>query len=335
LFAGTIAIASNDIKKVLAYSTVSQLGFMFMGVGSGFFFAGIFHLVTHAFFKACLFLGSGSVIHGMGGEQDIRRMGGLFPKMKITAITFIVASLALAGLPYVTSGFFSKESILGALWISDQVSNPGLAQVFSMVGFAAAGLTAFYMTRLVFLTFFGKPRWEKKEGHGEPHESPRIMTIPLIILAILSIFGGLIAVGSWLNADAHHEYEKLAPHWFITLSFVVSLGGIGLGMVFYWWKADLPAKLARTFRWVHNLLLNKWYVDEIYDFLIVTPLKGGATGVWFVVDRILIDTVLLVNAGGRVFRRAHTGVLSAATAGILAGAVAAIAWLAFRLLNNG
>ncbi|HTF57191.1 MAG TPA: NADH-quinone oxidoreductase subunit L [Planctomycetota bacterium] len=224
LFAGTIGVAQNDIKKVLAYSTVSQLGFMFMGVGVGAFAAGIFHLMTHAFFKACLFLGSGSVIHGMGGEQDIRKMGGLKKYMPVTFLTFAVASLAIAGFPLL-AGFWSKDEILWKAFSTKALSFSGVP--IWCLGIVAAGFTAFYMTRLVVLTFLGEPRFAKAEehhdahdaghghghDHGTPHESPRSMTIPLIVLAILSIVGGFIGMPHWIPGGGAFEHwlEPVCP----------------------------------------------------------------------------------------------------------------------------
>jgi NADH-quinone oxidoreductase subunit L len=242
LFAGTIGVAQNDIKKVLAYSTVSQLGFMFMGVGVGAYAAGIFHLMTHAFFKACLFLGSGSVIHGMGGEQDIRKMGGLKKYMPVTFITFVIASLAISGFPLL-AGFWSKDEILWKAFATHALVIPGWL-IWAM-GIIAAGFTAFYMTRLVVLTFLGEPRFERKEehhdepgaaasaphgasagsssgshdahdahdahdshghGHGTPHESPPSMTIPLIVLAGLAVVGGFIGMPHFIPGGGVFEH---------------------------------------------------------------------------------------------------------------------------------
>ncbi|MBI4565254.1 MAG: NADH-quinone oxidoreductase subunit L, partial [Planctomycetes bacterium] len=234
LFAGTIGVAQNDIKKVLAYSTVSQLGFMFMGVGVGAFAAGIFHLMTHAFFKACLFLGSGSVIHGMGGEQDIRKMGGLKQHMPITFWTFTVASLAIAGFPLL-AGFWSKDEILWKTWSTQALVLPGW--MLWLLGITAAAFTAFYMTRLVVLTFLGEPRWSvapapdpADAGHGThdaghathdaghathdsghpawhgPHESPWPMTAPLVVLMVLSIVGGFIGMPHWMPGGGVFEH---------------------------------------------------------------------------------------------------------------------------------
>src|SRR5204863_9816188 len=204
LFAATIGIRQWDIKKVLAYSTISQLGFMFIGVGVGAFSAGIFHLVTHAFFKACLFLGSGSVIHAMGGEQDIRKMGGLRTKIPQTYRTFAIATYAIAGLP-LAAGFFSKDEILASAWSTPYF--PGVGKIVWLLGTIAAFCTAFYMYRLVYLTFFGDFRGTHEQEH-HLHESPATMTVPLWILATLSIAGGLLGLPSIFHAP------NLFEHWF-------------------------------------------------------------------------------------------------------------------------
>src|SRR5438034_5431509 len=274
IFAATMALVQNDIKKVLAYSTISQLGYMFLALGVGAFAAGIFHLMTHAFFKALLFLGAGSVIHAMSGEQDIRKMGGLWEKIPNTAKTFAVATLAIAGI-FPFAGFFSKDEILGQafdrfflLWI---------------VGFITAGMTAFYMSRLFFLTFSGYCRADE---HVEKHihESPRAMTVPLIILAGFSIIGGWIgwpsALGGWNRFErfldpvligvmpetgtvkiAHHAYANEI------LLMVASLAIVGLGFwlayEFYCTKRVSPELLASRRPAVYRLLLHKYYVTEL------------------------------------------------------------------------
>ena len=192
-FAATIGLVQTDIKKVFAYSTVSQLGYMFLGCGVGAFSAGIFHLMTHAFFKGLLFLGAGSVIHAMGGEQDMRHMGGLRKKIPVTFWTMLIATLAIAGIPGF-AGFFSKDEILDAAR-----SGPYANVILWLSGLVAAGLTSFYMFRLIFLTFFGKPRFDEHKVHV--HESPRIMTVPLVLLAVLSTFGGWLAAPHLLAAQ--------------------------------------------------------------------------------------------------------------------------------------
>jgi NADH-quinone oxidoreductase subunit L len=230
LFAGTIGVAQNDIKKVLAYSTVSQLGFMFMGVGVGAYFAGIFHLVTHAFFKALLFLGSGAVIHALHGEQDIRKMGGLKKFMPITFWTFAIASVAIAGLPPF-AGFFSKDEILWKSFSTTHLATPNIGKLVWLMGAVAAAFTAFYMTRLVILTFFGELRsapaaahgqghgdphggagHDEAPGHGTPHESPASMWIPLVVLAALSVGAGFIGMPHWMGGGQFERWlEPVCP----------------------------------------------------------------------------------------------------------------------------
>ncbi|MDO8494076.1 MAG: NADH-quinone oxidoreductase subunit L, partial [Deltaproteobacteria bacterium] len=280
LFAATIGLVQTDIKKVLAYSTVSQLGYMFLALGVGAFSAAVFHLMTHAFFKALLFLGAGSVIHGMHGEQDIRKMGGLKDRMPLTCWTFVIASLAISGI-YPLAGFFSKDAIL---WHAFH----GGHTMLWLIGFLGAGMTAFYMFRLVGFVFFGEPQmnqatWEKV------HESPPSMASVLILLAVLSVVGGWIGVPAALGGSDH------LYHWFGDLfgtginlmeehgsrgaelllafvSFVWALHFVILAWVIYAQRKDWPEKIAARFRPVYNLLLNKYWVDELYDFLIVRPL---------------------------------------------------------------
>ena len=305
LFAGTIGLAQNDIKKVLAYSTVSQLGFMFMGVGVGAYAAGIFHLMTHAFFKACLFLGSGSVIHGMGGEQDIRKMGGLKKYMPVTFWTFVIASLAISGFPLL-AGFWSKDEILWKAFATHALVIPG--PLIWAMGIIAAGFTAFYMTRLVVLTFLGEPRFAKAEehhdehdahdahsgghghGHGTPHESPPSMTIPLIVLAILSVLGGFVGMGAWthlpnwfeswlapvFSGEHGHAAEHAVPimeYVMVAVSVAVGLGGIFMGLkVYLWGKGRSAEAFATRYREVYELVRDKYRVDEMYKATVVEPL---------------------------------------------------------------
>ena len=288
IFAASMALVQNDIKKVLAYSTISQLGYMFLALGAGAFAAGIFHLMTHAFFKALLFLGAGSVIHAMSGEQDIQKMGGLWDKIPVTARTFFVATLAIAGIPPL-AGFFSKDEILGgaferhpALWI---------------VGFVTAGMTAFYMFRLVFLTFFG---YSRADDHAQKHvhESPQSMTIPLMILAVLSIVGGWIGWPAALGGS--NQFEKfLEPvlstagagtesakavsqtspteYFLMFASIAVAIGGIWLAYEFYRTKRFAPELIAGKMSGFYRVLFHKYYVDEIYDAMFVNRTKDLGT----------------------------------------------------------
>lgn len=271
-FAATIGLVQNDIKKVLAYSTVSQLGYMFIGVGVGAFSAGIFHLMTHAFFKALLFLGSGSVIHAMSGEQDIRKMGGLSRKLPITTTTFIIATLAITGVPGF-AGFFSKDDILYNAYIS-----PYGGIVIWLLGVAGAVLTAFYMTRLVLLTFYGNPRMDHHTAE-HVHESPKTMTIPLIILAILSVIGGYIGMpGAFGVHNVFAQFLEpvfasgvrlpegsLSLEWILMgVSVLAAFSGIGIAYYFYAVDTKLPARVAESFKTIYTLLLNKYFVDEFY-----------------------------------------------------------------------
>ena len=304
LLAATMALRQNDIKKVLAYSTVSQLGYMFLAAGVGAFSAAIFHLMTHAFFKALLFLGSGSVIHAMSGEQDLRKMGGLKKYLGITYPTFLIATLAIAGIPGL-SGFFSKDEIL---WKALGRENPyGLGGPWLWIaGVAAAGLTTFYMFRLVFLAFFGEGRMDAETAH-HIHESPKLMTIPLLVLAVLSVVGGWVGIPRSLSfgADINAFERFLAPvfehpaagtaqasmaegtmaasgslsteggYGLEYLLMLATLGIVAVGFVvarrFYRDRPEIPQRLADRFPALGNLLLNKYYVDELYDAAIVRP----------------------------------------------------------------
>ncbi|MFO1518127.1 MAG: NADH-quinone oxidoreductase subunit L [bacterium] len=305
LFAATIGIVQRDIKKVLAYSTVSQLGYMFLGVGLGANIAGVFHLLTHAFFKACLFLGSGSVIHSMHGEQDIFKMGGLKKWMPITFFTFLVSTLAIAGIPPF-AGFFSKDEIL---WQTYSRGHP----VLWGMAFAAAGMTAFYMFRLVALTFLGKPRMDH-HTQEHLHESPPSMTLPLIVLGILAVVGGWIGIPTalggnnlihhWLELEGgvpglHGEEAESLERIFAGLS--VAWAGVWalLAVFIYTKKPDFPRKLADKLRGLYRLVFNKYYVDEIYDRLIIRPLNWISRKVlWKGVDADLIDGIA-VNGSAR------------------------------------
>jgi NADH-quinone oxidoreductase subunit L len=280
-FAATIGMTQMDIKKVYAYSTVSQLGYMFLGVGVGAFSAGIFHLMTHAFFKGLLFLGAGAVIHGLHGEQDLRQMGGLFKHMKITAITLFCASLAISGVP-ITSGFFSKDAIL--------VASYGRAPWMYWVGVITAGMTAFYVFRAWFIAFLGDYR-----GHAHPHESPLVMTGPLMILAVLAIFGGFINVPHILEPMFAEKAENQSLAW---LSAAVGLLGIFLAWLFYVAKRGLADSFTKAIGGLYTLVYNKYFVDEAYDAAVVQPLlEGSRTVLWRGVDAGLIDGA--VNGVGR------------------------------------
>jgi NADH-quinone oxidoreductase subunit L len=340
LFAATIAVAQNDIKRVLAYSTVSQLGYMFLAVGTGAFVAAIFHMVTHAFFKALLFLGSGSVIHGMHDEQDMRRMGALAKLMPVTAATFIVGWLAIAGVPPF-AGFWSKDEIL--LFALD--ANPALY----VIGLVTALLTAYYMTRQVVLVFFGEARWESHaEAHGahgefKPHESPPLMLLPLVALAGLAVVGGIIQLPdfAWIPDDLLHRLgEWLHPivefgeaeitggdayrnkGWLAWLAVAVSLLGIAAAILVYAKRRVRPVE--------PQLLAEGWYYDQTVSAFVGGPGREAfeATA-WFdkhVVDGAVDGEGRLVRAGAGLLRRVQTGNIRN-YAGILgAGAVLLLGW---------
>jgi NADH-quinone oxidoreductase subunit L len=298
IFAATIAVMQNDIKKVLAYSTVSQLGYMFLACGVGAFVAGMFHVMTHAFFKACLFLGSGSVIHALGGEQDIRKMGGLGPKIRTTYLTFLVATLAIAGIPPL-AGFFSKDSILAAAFEARFERAPWLAHVLWGAALFTAGLTGFYMLRLVALTFWGTFRGTR-EQEAHIHESPSSMTVPLVVLATLSVVGGWVGIPIIRGGDRIGEFlapvilplkgaaERVAKAPVSTelllMGASVAAAAIGLFLAFSWYAkggGQVPARLAARFPGVYRVVSNKYYVDEVYDAVFVEGLaKGGGRFLW-------------------------------------------------------
>jgi NADH-quinone oxidoreductase subunit L len=277
-FAATIGLAQNDIKKVFAYSTVSQLGYMFLGLGVGAFSAGIFHLMTHAFFKALLFLGAGSVIHALEGEQDMRQMGGLWNKIPYTFGAILCAAVAISGVPW-TSGFFSKDAILLAAYER--------APWMYWVGVITAGMTAFYVFRAVFLTFFGTYR-----GHHHPHESPPVMTFPLIALALLSLGGGFINVPKWLE-PIFPVAEKPEDLMLMGISVAAGLIGIGLAYFLYVLRPGTADSLSATFGGLYKLVYNKYFVDEFYDATVVQPTVTVSRAVlWRGIDVASIDGVV-------------------------------------------
>ena len=342
-FAATIGIAQTDIKKVLAYSTVSQLGYMFMACGVGAFSAGIFHLMTHAFFKGLLFLAAGSVIHAVGGEQDMRRMGGLRTKLPWTFWTMTAATLAIAGIPGL-AGFFSKDEIL---WRAYQAS-----WAYWLVGVVTAFITSFYMFRLWFMTFFGEYRGEAAghgapahdahaghghggHGHGGVHESPKVMVIPLAILAVLSVIGGYVGVPGSLGGNNYFDHflgpvfrstlpaensqtqvgEKGATEqttegtepkesaskelMFTGISVAAAFLGLALAWLLYYRSPDLPHRIVQRIAGLYEVVCHKYYVDEIYASLIVKPLVNGSTSIlWQGVDRKVIDDTVNNAADG-------------------------------------
>jgi NADH-quinone oxidoreductase subunit L len=297
IFAATMGLVQTDIKKVLAYSTISQLGYMFLACGVGAFAAGIFHVMTHAFFKALLFLGAGSVIHAMSGEQDMQKMGALAGKIPTTYRTMLIATLAIAGIPPL-AGFFSKDEILGKTFEANHV--------LWLVGWVTAGLTAFYMFRLLFLTFYGTSRVPHDVEH-HIHESPATMTVPLMILAALSVVGGWVGIGGRFEhfldpvivpmaerpeaaSSAGTEYALMAA------SVLIALAGIALAWQMYLKNTALPAKLAKSWNWLYQLVYHKYYVDEIYDAMFVNRAKdlGLALGSF---DANVIDGLGVNGAG--------------------------------------
>ncbi len=348
IFAASIGLVQNDIKKVLAYSTVSQLGYMFLGCGVGAFAAGVFHLMTHAFFKALLFLGSGSVIHALGGEQDIRKMGSLKDKIKTTWWTMLVGTVAIAGFPPL-AGFFSKDEILWKAFASERGH-----WLLWVVGAVAAGMTSFYMFRMLFLTFYGKSRMTHEVEH-HVHESPASMTVPLQVLAVGSVVAGWLGIPHVIGHLVHvgnafeHFLEPVFEHpvkigshgseaaeWgLMGVSVGIATVGLLVARQFYLANPALPENLMNRFRGLHTTLLNKYWVDEIYDALIVQPVKFISTYLlWKFVDVIVIDGIVngagtLVRANGSWLKRFQSGYARAYGAWILFGAVAIVAYMAF------
>ncbi|MFH1574686.1 MAG: NADH-quinone oxidoreductase subunit L [Acidobacteriota bacterium] len=339
--AATIGLAQRDIKRVLAYSTVSQLGYMFVGAGVGAFAAGIFHLMTHAFFKALLFLGAGSVIHAMSGEQDMTRMGGLRRHTPITFLTMATAALAISGIPPL-AGFFSKDEILWRAW-------SGGHSALWLIGLATAGLTAFYMFRLVFLTFYGSERFSEEVRH-HLHESPRSMTIPLVVLMILSVVGGFVGLPPWLGVTNQFEHF-LEPSLALAvqshpaaqshstevllagLSVLVALTGIYAAYRIYVARPGAAQALAARMQGLYRLVFHKYYVDEMYDAVLVNPAVSGSREVlWKAVDVGIVDGAVngvgsLMRSAARLVKGLQNGLVRSYASWILLGAVAVILYL--------
>ena len=420
LMAGTIGLVQNDIKRVLAYSTVSQLGLMFLAMGVGAFAAGIFHLYTHAFFKALLFLGSGAVIHALAGEQDIRNMGGLKKYLPVTYWTFLIGALAIAGVPLL-AGFFSKDEILYRTFVGTEATRYHGYPVLWLIGAVTSLLTAIYMFRLVFLTFHGTRRAapahaaahpEEEEpgahgshaghahgqgGHGHaPHDAPPSMAIPLIVLAIGSIFAGYIGIphalggSNWIERFLHpsfsvegqahttaaasaeapaaraagvpegtarvalastqaaateapaaqaetHTEDVGLERLLMAVSSGIAIAGIGIALFFWLKRPDIPANLARNASGAYRLLLNKYYVDEIYDAVVVQPLKQLSTmALWRGVDAGLIDGTVngvgaVVRSTSGMLRRLQTGSIRTYAAALFVGVVAIVGWYLWTL----
>ncbi len=354
LFAATIALTQVDLKRVLAYSTISQLGYMFLGVGVAAYGAGIFHLMTHAFFKALLFLSAGSVMHAMNNVIDMRYLGGLRDKLRWTYVTFVAGALALAGFP-LFAGFFSKDEILASAFESGHY-------VLWAMGLLTAMLTAFYIFRAVFVTFHGSARWQTTDHrqqttdalhaphstpHALPHPEVAVMIVPLVLLAILSIIGGFVGLPSvigsnWLEGffapvfgESHKVIEPLLEWVLIGASVAAGLIGIGVAYWFYIARPEIPARLAQRFSLVYKLLWNKYYVDEIYNALFINPGQRLAMFLWQIVDVKIIDGA--ANGIGRAFaaisrvlRAMQTGYARAYALAMLAGTVVVIGWLLMR-----
>ena len=354
LFAASIGITQTDIKKVLAYSTVSQLGYMFMACGVGAFSAGIFHLMTHAFFKGLLFLAAGSVIHAVGGEQDMRKMGGLRSYIPWTFMTMGIATLAIAGIPPF-AGFWSKDEILWKAY-----SSPHGSWVFWLIGVITAFITSFYMFRLLFMTFFGDYHGAQVDahghgthghaqdghGHGEPHESPMVVLIPLMILAVLSVVGGLVGIGNRFEhflepvfgAGAATEVageaaSRATELLLMGISVTVAVLGFALAYVLYVSKPYLPQKIADALGGLYQTVLDKYYVDELYTKLFIKPLVDGSTSIlWQGVDRKVIDdSVNHAADGARIIsdnvRHMQSGNLRSYAGWIAAGSAVVIAYM--------
>jgi len=359
IFAASIGLVQNDIKRVLAYSTVSQLGYMFLGAGVGASIAAIFHLMTHAFFKGLLFLAAGSVIHALSGEQDMRKMGGLWSHLPITKWVFFIGALAIAGIPPL-AGFWSKDEILAEAFKTGHY-------LLWFVGVVGAFMTAFYMFRLIFMTFFGESRVSHDARH-HLHESPYVMTVPLMILALLSIIGGIIpgfppergwihgflgtVIGHGAPTTARGIAEAAATAaagpgaatgfqaldaLLMLISVLVGMAGLGLAWVMYTIRPDLPARLAAQYKDAYELLLNKYWVDELYEYVFVRGGKALANALWRFDDDVIDGAVngashatvqssfgsgqfdlytidgsvnglsIVIRAGARVIRLAQTG----------------------------
>lgn len=349
-YSATIGLVQTDIKRILAYSTVSQLGYMFLGLGVGAFAAGIFHLMTHAFFKALLFMAAGSVIHALGGEQDIRNMGALRRKIPTTYWTFLFATLAIVGMPGF-SGFFSKDEIL---W--QTFSSPYGSKVLWFLGVLAAALTSFYMFRLLLLTFHGEPRYTPTTAQ-RIHESPPVITRPLVVLAFLSLVGGWVGIPAALGGSNHIEHflapvfassttrlQALAVPYthaeeleVMAIALLLAAVGFGAAYLMYLRRPELPQEMARNFHAPYQLLLNKYYVDEIYQKFIVGPAHWLSDQVlWRVIDVRMIDGAvdgLGVEARvlGGWLRQWQSGNIRSYAGWVVLGAFLIITYLVLRL----
>ncbi len=347
-FAATVGLVQNDIKRVIAYSTCSQLGYMFFAAGVSAYGAAIFHLMTHAFFKALLFLGAGSVIHAFSAEQDMRKMGGIWRMVPITYAVMWIGSLSLAGVPPF-AGFFSKDTILEAAF----AAGSGHGAFAFWLGIAAAFMTAFYAWRLLFMTFHGRPRAEP-EVMSHVHEAPRVMTIPLVLLALGAAVAGYVGFDA-LVGEARIDFWRASivvlegrdpieaahhvPLWVKILPLAMAVSGIALAWLMYIGRPDLPGRLASRFRPVYLFLLNKWYFDELYDAVFVRPAHSLGRGLWKSGDGALIDGVgpdgvaaAALDLARRV-SRLQTGYLYHYAFAMLIGVAGLVTWYVFNWLG--
>jgi NADH-quinone oxidoreductase subunit L len=347
IFAATIALVQNDIKRVIAYSTVSQLGYMFLALGMGAFSAGIFHLYTHAYFKALLFLGSGSVIHALhhakhDDEQNMQKMGGLKKHMPVTYWVFILATLSITGIPGF-AGFFSKDEILWRAYLGGD-----LGKFLWFLGALAALLTAFYSWRLIYLTFHGTFRGTEEQEH-HIHESPPVITVPLMFLAVGAVAAGWVGIPPIFMEHGDRIGEFLAPvlghpeghgthaqeYFVLGVSIFVAVAGLFIAFIMYLKKTDLPEKLASMFRPVHNLLFNKYYIDELYSKTIIQPVMKGAEKVILgFFDKIIIEGIVngvpaLIGIFSQRIRGIQTGLISNYGVAMAIGALCIIGFFIF------
>jgi NADH-quinone oxidoreductase subunit L len=365
-FAATVGLVQNDIKRVIAYSTCSQLGYMFVALGVGNYGAGIFHLFTHAFFKALLFLGAGSVIHAMHHEQDMRHMGGLRKYIPFTAAAMTIGTLALTGVGipgtiFGFAGFFSKDAIIESAYAS--VGHGGFASSYAFVLLVvAACMTSFYSWRLYFMTFEGAPRWGHGHGHDDhahghghddhahdhtPHESPWVMLLPLVVLSIGAVLAGVVFKEAFIGHDFEHFWKSAlfmgkdnhilhamheVPTWVAFSPFVAMLIGFVLAYLMYVRWPEIPGKLAAANPALYQFLLNKWYFDELYDFLFVRPSKWLGRFLWKKGDGFVIDgfgpdgvSARVVDVTNRVVRL-QTGYLYHYAFAMLIGVAGLVTW---------
>lgn len=347
LFAASVGLVQNDIKRVIAYSTCSQLGYMFFACGVSAYGAAVFHLMTHAFFKALLFLGAGSVIHAMSGEQDMRRMGGIWKHIPITYVYMWLGSLALAGLPFF-AGYYSKDIILEAAFADHSAQG----QFAFWMGITAAFFTAFYSWRLLFMTFHGKPRADHHTME-HIHESPKIMLLPLVVLAAGALFSGYIGKAVFGMIDGDHGFWNGAifvleknntleaahhvPSWVPLAPFVVAMLGIVLAYLFYLRAPAIPGKIASSLSGLYRFLLNKWYIDELYDLLFVRRALSAGRGLWKFVDTRIIDglgpngVAWLSARLANVTTRLQTGYVYHYAFATILGLLAALTWLFYTV----